>query len=150
MALGDVISQTFVEKKNLKDLNVYRTVKFGSLGLFLVGPGLGVWYKILDRYVVFSKPTYRALGKMAVDQVIFAPIFLYNFLWINGLTSFKSVDEVKKEVKKTYFPILVTNYKVWPAVQLLNFGLVPPNLRIAFVQTVAIFWNTYLSWMTNK
>jgi len=150
MILGDVICQTYVEKKALKEVDTYRALKFGAIGAVYVGPIISTWYRFLERAIVFKSAGLQAVGKMAVDQIFLAPTFLYSFLWINGLTSFKPVDEVKREAHKNYFDILITNYKVWPFVQVFNFWVVPLRYRVIFVQVIAIFWNTYLSYMLNR
>lgn len=36
MALGDICAQTIIEDKNLKQLDLIRTARFGSLGMILV------------------------------------------------------------------------------------------------------------------
>jgi len=48
-------------------------------------------------------------------------------------------------VKETLAPTLITNYKVWPLVQVLNFAIVPVKLQVLFVNCVAVWWNFVLS-----
>uniref|UniRef100_A0A8U8AKY8 Mitochondrial inner membrane protein Mpv17 n=1 Tax=Geospiza parvula TaxID=87175 RepID=A0A8U8AKY8_GEOPR len=49
-----------------------------------------------------------------------------------------------------YMDALVTNYCIWPPVQIANFYFVPLQHRLAVVQCVAIVWNCYLSWKANR
>uniref|UniRef100_A0A493TGV4 Mitochondrial inner membrane protein Mpv17 n=1 Tax=Anas platyrhynchos platyrhynchos TaxID=8840 RepID=A0A493TGV4_ANAPP len=49
-----------------------------------------------------------------------------------------------------YVDALLTNYCIWPPVQVANFYFVPLSHRLAVVQCVAIVWNCYLSWKANR
>ena len=65
-------------------------------------------------------------------------------------TCWKTPHEIKEMLQEHYVQTLITNYKIWPLAQTLNFTFVPIQHRVGFVQIVAIFWNAYLSWMANK
>lgn len=48
-------------------------------GLVLVGPALHVWYGVLG-HLFSSGTTYAALGQLALDQLLFGPLFVGFFM----------------------------------------------------------------------
>uniref|UniRef100_A0A803KG64 Mitochondrial inner membrane protein Mpv17 n=1 Tax=Xenopus tropicalis TaxID=8364 RepID=A0A803KG64_XENTR len=113
------------------------------------GPVVGGWYKILDRIVPGSSKTV-ALKKMLLDQGAFAPCFLGCFLSIAGALNGLSGEQIWGKLKRDYTDALITNYYIWPAVQVANFYFIPLYHRLAVVQCVAVIWNSYLSWKANQ
>ncbi|KAL0281410.1 UNVERIFIED_CONTAM: hypothetical protein PYX00_002404 [Menopon gallinae] len=148
MATGDLIAQCYVEKKEWKKVDVERTEKFFLIGAFVIGPPLGKWYSVLHR--IFGKGVkFAALKKVTIDQLLFAPIFTGMVLSVINFTNHFSVESMIAKVKEDYPDVIKNNYKVWPAVQLFNFYMVPLKYQVFAVQIVAILWNTYISWKTN-
>ncbi|XP_068628969.1 protein Mpv17 [Battus philenor] len=149
MGAGDYISQVFVEKKSMKNVDLIRTLRFSSIGFFAGGPALRVWYGFLNNYIG-SKGKTVALKKVLVDQVIFAPTFLLFILVTLGVMQGKALENIEKDIQSNYLDILKTNYYVWPFIQIVNFYYIPLQYQVLIVQTVALFWNTYLAWKTNR
>lgn len=146
MGAGDLISQTFIEKRS-PDLK--RTLKFSSIGFFIGGPVLRLWYGILNKHIG-SKGKYVAIKKVFIDQAVFAPTFLGMILVTQGALQGKKWPVIKMELSSNYFDVLSANYYIWPWVQIVNFYYIPLQYQVLVVQTVALFWNTYLAWKTNK
>ncbi|XP_028296377.1 mitochondrial inner membrane protein Mpv17 [Gouania willdenowi] len=149
VGVGDVIAQQLIERRGLAEHDVRRTAKMMSIGFFFVGPVIGGWYKVLDRLVIGGTKG-AAMKKMLVDQVCFAPCFLGAFLGISGALNGLSVQDNITKLKRDYTDALISNYYLWPPVQIVNFYFVPLHHRLAVVQIVAVAWNAYLTWKANK
>lgn len=122
----------------------------GVVGL-CIGPILRTWYLTLDKVIVASsRPKLDGLKKMLLDQSLFAPCIIAAFYCLSETLSGKTLSQCKETLKERYFETLISNYKLWPAAQVVNFTFVPPQHRVGFVQVVAIFWNVYIAWMINK
>ncbi|XP_041831074.1 protein Mpv17 isoform X1 [Melanotaenia boesemani] len=124
VGVGDVISQQLIERRGLAHHNVQRTAKMMSIGFFFVGPVVGSWYKVLDRLVVGGTKT-AAMKKMLVDQLCFAPCFLGAFLCISGALNGLTVEKNVAKLKRDYTDALISNYYLWPPVQIANFYFIP-------------------------
>ncbi|XP_068535269.1 protein Mpv17 [Anas acuta] len=149
MGAGDVIAQQLVERRGLRQHHAKRTLKMMAIGCCFVGPVVGGWYKVLDRLVPGATKAV-AVKKMVLDQGGFAPCFLGCFLGITGAVNGLSVEENWSKIQQDYVDALLTNYCIWPPVQVANFYFVPLSHRLAVVQCVAIVWNCYLSWKANR
>ncbi|XP_075157042.1 mitochondrial inner membrane protein MPV17 [Haematobia irritans] len=150
MGTGDILAQV-VEKKQLKDVDLIRTMKYGSLGMLFVGPVLKYWFGLLDRTIRGKQGSVsRTLKKMAVDQTIMAPSLNFAIAGMVGLINSEEPKQILERIKVQYPDIMKTNYMIWPAVQIINFGLVPLRYQVVFVQTIAVFWNCFVSQMLNE
>ncbi|KXJ12398.1 protein Mpv17 [Exaiptasia diaphana] len=150
VSAGDIISQQVVEKRGLAHHDFKRTLRMATVGLCL-GPILRSWYLTLERFVPStSRPVLDGFKKMLPDQLLFAPCVSVAFFWINNTFAGGTFEELKKKLNERYVETLLNGYKVWPAVQMVNFTIVPFQYRIGVVQLVAVLWNAYLSWQVNK
>ncbi|EZA47821.1 hypothetical protein DMN91_011608 [Ooceraea biroi] len=148
MGLGDQIAQNFIENES-KTIDFVRTMQFTGIGFFITGPATRIWYGILDKHIG-SKGSSIVIKKVLCDQLFFAPTFVAVLLTTIGICQGKDMERLKLKLKNEYGDILKNNYKLWPMVQLINFSLVPLNYQTLVVQSVALLWNSYVSYRTNS
>uniref|UniRef100_A0A1A9ZB94 Mitochondrial inner membrane protein Mpv17 n=1 Tax=Glossina pallidipes TaxID=7398 RepID=A0A1A9ZB94_GLOPL len=126
MGTGDMLAQTVTDKRELKEIDFGRTLKYASLGIVYVGPLLKGWYKYLDVIVTEKNTKFvRAAKKMLIDQSIMAPMLNLTLIPLVGMVMNQSYDTIKNHMKYDYSEILKKNYILWPAAQLINFGFIP-------------------------
>lgn len=97
-----------------------------------------------------NKGTTVVIKKVALDQLVFTPVFLGILLTTLGGIQTRNLNHSVKRVRRDYKDVLLANYKLWPMVQLVNFYFVPLQYQVLLVQSVALFWNTYISWKTQS
>lgn len=147
MGLGDQIAQNFIETDS-KGVDFVRTMQFTGIGFFISGPATRIWYGILDKHIG-SKGTSVAIRKVICDQLLFAPTFIAVLLVTIGICQGKNIERLRIKLRNEYGDILKNNYKLWPMVQLVNFSLVPLHYQALVVQSVALLWNSYVSYRTS-
>lgn len=144
-----------------------RLTRFMSYG-FLISPVQYHWFSFLNRAFPITKlhATVPALQRVCFDQLIFAPMGLGLFFTFMTVTEGGGRRAVARKFQDVYLSALKANYILWPAVQMLNFRVVPLQFQIVrpasstnrtlntdsiqpFVSTVGIAWTAYLS-MTNQ
>ena len=160
-----------------------RLTRFMAYG-FMMSPVQFHWFSFLSRSFPITKQsgTVPALKRVALDQLMFAPIGIRftstltaNANHNSGLAcffTFMTVAEgggrraVARKFQDVYLPALKANFMLWPAVQILNFRVIPLQFQIVsyieylvkrftknhsqpFVSTVGIAWTAYLS-LTNS
>ncbi|KAL4950605.1 hypothetical protein BDW69DRAFT_171775 [Aspergillus filifer] len=127
-----------------------RLVRFMSYGFFMA-PIQFQWFGWLSRTFPLAKknPTVSALKRVACDQLLFAPFGLVCFFSYMTIAEGGGRRALTRKFQDVYLPTLKANFVLWPAVQVLNFRVVPIQFQIPFVSSVGIAWTAYLS-LTNS
>lgn len=149
LGAGDFIAQQYVEKVPLRQHDFVRTARMAAVGTVVIGPIFHVWYAQLDKRFARKSPG-NAIRKMTVDQSILAPVFLVLFYGAVGIVERRTIKEIGDKICEEFYPNMVVNYQIWPAVQFCNFYFFPAHLRVLVVNVVSLFWNTYLAWTSHK
>ncbi|KAJ1974846.1 hypothetical protein H4R34_004564 [Dimargaris verticillata] len=142
-------------------IDFLRVAQFASYG-FCLAPVMHSWYGFLNTH--FPIPTvgaavgqspmnrqvfFAVCKRVLTDQICWAPIGLGIFFTFITLAEGGRFQEIRDKFEHSYFPALLTNYKVWPFVQFANFCYIPLLYQVPFVSLVSIFWNSYLSWLNS-
>ncbi|EOA82228.1 hypothetical protein ACJQWK_05548 [Exserohilum turcicum] len=127
-----------------------RTTRFMSYG-FLMSPIQHRWFRFLSATFPVTKTAtwLPALKRVAFDQFLFAPAGLAAFFTFMTVAEGGGKRAVQRKFQDVYVPSLKANYMVWPAVQIINFRIMPIQYQIPFVSSVGIAWTAYLS-LTNS
>ncbi|KAI8840620.1 integral membrane protein, Mpv17/PMP22 family [Chytriomyces cf. hyalinus JEL632] len=148
--VGDILAQQAVERKGLSNHDVSRTLRLASFGGLIAGPAIALWYPFLQRTVAFKREWQSVVARVALDQTVFAPTFIGIFITSTTLMNGHSLADVKVRLNDGYREAVVNNWKLWPAVQIVNFAFVPLLYRSLVVNSIATGWNTYLSLLTSR
>ncbi|KAH8770936.1 hypothetical protein F5883DRAFT_520705 [Diaporthe sp. PMI_573] len=144
---GDVIAQQAVDKKGLEKHDLARTGRMVLYGGAVFGPAATTWYKFLAKNVNLKSSNATTLARVALDQGVFAPVFIGVFL--SSMATLEG-NSVKEKLDKNYTTALTSNYMLWPFAQAINFKVVPLEHRVLFVNVISIGWNCYLSYLNSS
>ena len=148
VGLGDALAQVLTGTK-VGELDLPRVARFVAFGLALQGPVGHAWYNILEK--VIRLPGVAGIaGKVAADQLLFAPIFTSIFFSYLCVTEGGRVGDVREAVTSKLPATLIASWKVWPLAHVINFGVIPLGLRVLYVNAVSTAWIAFLSMTAAK
>ena len=145
--LGDWLSQTLFQQKNVLDFDAARTIKNGLVGMCF-GPAVHEYYEFSDWILpvdgVSFGITNRAF-KILMDQTIYLSIKCSIYIIAIGVLNGDSLETGSESVKTRIKPIMFTAWKFWPLVHCVTYGLIPARHRILWVNSVDLVWNAILA-----
>lgn len=144
-AIADFACQVLVERTHSVD--VRRLLSFIAIGFCMSGPGLHYWYGTLSRFI-----TVPGLGgvvlRTAADQLVFTPLGVVGF-FVAMLTLEGRQGELADRLQKDAMEIVIANWKVWIPFQIVNFGVVPPQLQVAAAGILGMVWSVFISYKSH-
>ncbi|KAF8320361.1 hypothetical protein DL93DRAFT_2073950 [Clavulina sp. PMI_390] len=143
--------------------DLQRTLRFAAFGAGM-GPIIGRWNLFLEKNFPLRvlgsaarssngtpKVSMTALGKRVLaDQSIMAPIGLVIFIGSMGKMEGRDNTAIKQKYNDMFLPAITANWKVWPAIQLINFRFMPLAYRVPFQASCGVFWTLYLSLLNAR
>jgi len=148
-ALGDILAQNFLKKEGSEGFDWARLLRLSSFG-FVVHAPTGHWfYGNLDN-LIKGNGIAQVASKVAIDQVLWAPIFTFMFFTYTGLLEGKSVSQIVEKIKNDTVTAVTGSWKVWPIAHAINFRFISTENRILYINSIQIFYNVFLSWLASK
>ena len=92
----------------------------------------------------------QALKKTALGQVTIFPTYIIAFFSYVSLLEGKTMKQAVQKVRDKFWPAIATGTVFWPAANMLNFTMVPPQQRVLYVGLMGLVWNSYLSWQNSS
>lgn len=108
-----------------------RLTRFMAYG-FCMAPIQFKWFRFLEKSFPISKTNAfgQAMKRVAFDQLIFAPFGLATFFTVMTVAEGGGRRAVTSKLRDMYVPTLKANYVLWPAVQVVNFRLMPVQFQL--------------------
>jgi protein Mpv17 len=142
--LGDWLSQTVFQKKNVLDFDISRTLRNGFIGLCF-GPLVHEYYQFSDSILPPENGLLTKVEKIFMDQTIYLSVKCSIYISAVGLLGGDDWPTVKQNVQDKIGGVMFTAWKFWPLVHCITYGLVPARHRILWVNSVDLVWNAILA-----
>ena len=148
-ALSPGPAATTSQQQQQRGLDARRLALFTALGAAYVAPVLHVWYGLLGRLVPAGGAA-GALGRMGVDQLAFAPLFVASMMALLAVADGQGLRGAQRAVADGLPGAVKANWALWVPAQFVNFRYVPASLQVGFSNVVALAWNVYFSFLTRR
>lgn len=112
------------------------------------GPLIHGFHTVLDGWLFAGQDQSKVaviIGKLVVDQLLFAPLLTALYLYSRALTEDRGIRSVTNKLRTELPKLVASGWAVWIPANFVNYGLVPLHLRVLFGSSVAFFWNAYLN-----
>lgn len=108
-----------------------RLARFAGYGFFMAPVQLK-WFQFLTRAFPVRKDSALAptLKRVALDQLVFAPCGIALFFTVMTVAEGGGRRAIGAKLRDMYLPTLKANFVIWPAVQFINFRLMPVQLQL--------------------
>eukprot|EP00071_Canis_lupus_P017546 XP_013963502.2 peroxisomal membrane protein 2 [Canis lupus familiaris] len=147
-ALGNFLAQ-MIEKKREKEncsqkLDVSGPLRYAIYGFFFTGPLNHFFYLFMEHWIPPEVPL-AGVKRLLLDRLLFAPAFLLLFFLIMNFLEGRETAAFAVQIRRSFWPALCMNWRVWTPVQFININYVPLQFRVLFANLVSLFWYIYLA-----
>lgn len=140
--LSDILAQKISGSKSIE---LRRAILMAIYGLLYVGPSAHFVHRLLDKIFASKQDMATAVKKVLVEQLSYGPLCnIVAMTYISRIVEGRPFRQTVTRVMRRYPEVQLNGWRVWPLVALINYKFVPFQLRVLFVNFIAIFWSTFL------
>lgn len=149
--LGDTLAQRFSRDSADEPFDRQRNLGVWLDGVLVSGPGLHLGYSFLERRIPCANrgSLRNALAQVAVDELIFDPIFIATFFFTTGLVERQHPwHETLPNLCRQYWPTLRGAFltsALFSPIQYVSFRYLPVRTRVLVVNTCDVLWYAAVS-----
>lgn len=125
-----------------------RLTRFMAYG-FCIAPLQFKWFRFLERAFPMTKTSAfgPAMKRVVFDQFVYAPFGVGLFFVAMTVAEGGGRRAVTNKLRDMYVPTLKANYVVWPAVQVVNFRLMPVQFQLVSFSCPTA--SAFIRWILN-
>uniref|UniRef100_A0A673UP29 Peroxisomal membrane protein 2 n=1 Tax=Suricata suricatta TaxID=37032 RepID=A0A673UP29_SURSU len=131
-ALGNFLAQMMAKQRKKENcsqkLDVGGPLRYAIYGFFFTGPLSHFFYLFMERWIPSEAPC-AGVKRLLLDRLLFAPAFLLLFLSTMNFLEGRGAAALSVQIRRSFWPALRTNWRVWTPVQFININYVPLQVR---------------------
>ena len=152
--MGDALMQGIEQQTAMRqpgdtgkhEYDMARTARFLLFRVALVAPLYTMWLSTLEALPLAHLPPIQKAAVMgAMDLLLFSPPLHCTFFASQALWEGEDAAEAFQRCASMLPKTLPVSWCFWAPTQLITFSVVPPPLRVAFVNSASLAWNTVMS-----
>jgi len=160
-AFSDVLCQKIIitakEEENdmtspSPSINRERLGQAAVTGLVWSGPVTHYWYKLLFGKLTISikEPIIGLVVQILLDSIIFSPITVSGYFTLRSIMEGSGIDGIKDKLSTRLVKTVLGAWKFWPAANIVNFGFIPLEFRVLYMNVLSVFWSFYLTYVNGQ
>ena len=89
-------------------------------------------------------------SQIFLDAIIFSPVTVSGYFAIRSILEGSGWKGIVDKLNTRLFAVVLGAWKFWPAANVINFGVVPLEYRVLYMNVLSVFWSGYLTFMNSK
>ncbi|RLN67230.1 hypothetical protein BBP00_00001750 [Phytophthora kernoviae] len=136
------------DRTRLMSTSTARTLRMMVWGGLFAAPIMHNWFHFVERAIPGTGKLVIA-KKVAADMMVIAPGTSLAFFTVTKCMEGEPASDAFEVAKAKLPPTLLADYMLWPAANMIIFGMVPLHYRTPLTHCVSLVWSTFLSAMAS-